>query len=169
MLSKLLVLKQIVFIWGMVLLLFGVSSAQAEVKPMPSFELEGVADSGSLNSGMYQGQVLIVSFWTTWCPHCRKEAGDFVALTAKYKDAPVTIIGISMDKGGEKVVIRFMERMKITYPIAMVTEQVKTDFGPIVGIPATFIIDKKGNIVDKKFGYIPKQKLIETIDRLLAE
>lgn len=163
------VLKQIVFGLGMALLFFGVSPAQAEVKPMPFFELEGVAGGGSINSEMYQGQVLIVSFWATWCPHCRKEAGDFVALTTKYKDAPVTIIGISMDKGGEKVVIRFMERMKINYPIAMVTDQVKTDFGPIVGIPATFIIDKKGNIVDKKFGYIPKPKLIETIDRLLAE
>ena len=168
MLNKRLFVSSIVLL-GLLACFWGPGAVQAEMKAMPSFMLDGVRDSGAIKSADYTGKVLIVSFWATWCPHCRKEAGDFVELTTKYKDAPVQIIGISMDKGGEKVVLRFMERMKINYLIAMVTDQVKEDFGPIVGIPATFIIDKQGMIVKKKFGYIPKKDLIADIDRLLAE
>lgn len=159
-----------IFMALLVVLVLPATAAWAdEVRPMPAFQLTGVNNAGDISSEDYKEKVLIVSFWATWCPHCRKEAGDFVALSEKYKGAPFEIIGISMDKSGESVVLRFMERMKINYTIAMVTDQIKVDFGPIVGIPATFIIDKKGNIVDKKFGYIPKQKLIAMIDRLLAE
>lgn len=162
-------LTSCILFYVLAMLLLSSGSVVAETKKMPEFELTGVHSTGSINSQDYKGKVLIVSFWATWCPHCRKEAGDFVVLSEIYKDAPLQIIGISMDKSGEGVVIRFMERMKINYLIAMVTDQVKADFGPIVGIPATFIIDKQGNIVKKKFGYIPKAELVADIDRLLAE
>ena len=55
------------------------------------------------------------------------------------------------------------------YPIAMATQQVQADFGPIVGIPASFVIDKKGNIFKKRQGYMKYKQLVADIEQLLAE
>jgi peroxiredoxin len=144
-------------------------NAQAETKKMPEFNLPGVNNSGQINSADFEDKVLIVYFWATWCPLCRKETKDFVELTKTYKGKDLQIIGISLDKRGESAVLRFMDKMQINYPIAMATPKVKADFGPITGIPAIFIIDKKGNIVKKKLGYIPHKQLLADIDALLTE
>ena len=149
-------------------LLVTIHNAQAENKRLVEFSLAGI-NGELLNSEDYMGKVLIVNFWATWCPLCRKETKDLIELTKSYKGHDLQIIGISMDKSGEQAVLRFMEKMQVNYPIAMVTKKIRADFGPIVGIPATFIIDKKGRLIKQKFGYMTRKKLVADIDRLLAE
>ena len=150
-------------------LLTGALKVQAEQQAMPAFQLQGVKNSEPINSEDYKGKVLIVNFWATWCPVCRMETQDFIELTDLYKDQDFQIIGISVDKGGEKPVLAFMDKMKVNYPIAMATQQVQADFGPIVGIPASFVIDKKGNIFKKRQGYMKYKQLVADIEQLLAE
>lgn len=150
-------------------LLPGALKVQAEQQAMPGFQLEGVNNSGSINSEEYKGKVLIINFWATWCPVCRRETQDFVELSEIYKDRDFQIIGISVDKGGEKPVLTYMDKMKVNYPMAMATKQVLADFGPITGIPASFLIDKKGNIFKEKQGYMKHKQLVADIEQLLAE
>lgn len=150
-------------------LLIGAFKVQAEQQAMPAFQLQGVNNSGPINSEEYKGKVLIVNFWATWCPVCRRETQDFIELSEIYKDRDFQIIGISVDKGGEKLVLTFMDKMKVNYPMAMATKQVSADFGPIAGIPASFLIDKKGNIFMKRQGYIKYKQLVAEIEQLLAE
>jgi peroxiredoxin len=151
------------------ILLTTAPQAQAEQQKMPAFLLEAVNNSGAINSEEYIGKVLIINFWATWCPVCRRETKDFIELSKTYKDQDFQIIGISMDKSSEKRVLAFMQKMKINYPIAMATKKVITEFGPIVGIPASFLIDKKGNIFKKRQGYMKYKQLVTDIEQLLAE
>ncbi len=151
------------------LLLTSVLKVQAEPWAMPAFQLEGVNNSGPINSEEFKGKVVIINFWATWCPVCRRETQDFIELSEIYKGRDFQIIGISVDKGGEKPVLMFMDKMKVNYPLAMATKQVLADFGPIAGIPASFLIDKKGNIFKERQGYMKYKPLLADIERLLAE
>ena len=138
-------------------------------KEMPAFNLPGVNTTVALNSADYKGKVVVVNFWATWCPSCRKEIGSFKKLTREYADNGVVIVGFSVDKSGQSTVEKYIKKMGINYPIAMSRKDLANDFGPIIGIPATFFVNKQGVIVKKYFGYLPYKKLVAAIDDLLAQ
>lgn len=150
------------------LLLWPTGSMAAALK-MPTFTVPGVNISGNIVSSAYQGKVLVVNFWATWCPSCRKEIKSFVRLSRDYADKDFAIIGISVDKRGQEVVGKYIKKMAIPYPVAMNTKELKAGFGPIIGIPATFIVDRRGVIVKKRFGYMPHKQLVAIIDELLSK
>lgn len=144
-------------------------NAMAENKVMPSFQVNEVGGTGQIKSEEYRDKVLIVYFWATWCPLCRRETKDFVELSKTYKSQEFQIVGFSVDKDGEKGVLNYMDKMKVNYPIAMASEKIKAEFGPITAIPTSFIIDKKGNIFKTKLGYMKHKQLVTDIEQLLAE
>jgi len=79
------------------------------------------------------------------------------------------VVGISMDAEGPEVVKQFAKELRMEYPVVMGDENVQQDFGGIVGLPTTFIIDRKGNIVKKYTGYQPAimQDMEQTIKELM--
>jgi thiol-disulfide isomerase/thioredoxin len=100
-----------------------------------------------------RGKVVIVNFWATWCPPCRAEIPDLVALQEKYKDH-LQVIGISEDEGGPDVVRRFVADHKINYPIVMMTAQIEKMFPGVSALPTSFIIDRDARIVQKHVGML---------------
>ena len=84
-----------------------------------------------------------------------------------YQGKGVNIVGVSLDRGGTKVIKSFYNKYKLNYPILIGTEQVVADFGGIYGIPTTFIIDQKGNIAKKVTGIQGVKKFEEEIEKLL--
>lgn len=105
-----------------------------------------------VNLSDFKGKVIILNFWATWCGPCKMEIPGFVKLQKKYKD-DLVIIGISLDQRGENVVLPFMERFKINYPILYGDSKVVRDYGGIQGIPTTFVIDRNLVIQRKYIGY----------------
>ena len=71
----------------------------------------------------------------------------------KYKDQGLEIIGISTDRDGKEVVKQFVEKNKVNYPILMYDMNVISAYGGITGIPTTFIVNQKGEIVNKFVGF----------------
>jgi peroxiredoxin len=99
----------------------------------------------------YRGKVVILDFWATWCPPCRKGIPDLIELKKTFKDR-LTIIGISLDTDSKNEVVPFMKEYGINYKVVYGDNDVVQKYGNIQAIPTSFIIDQKGNIVTSFVG-----------------
>jgi len=120
--------------------------------PAPEWQLSDT-EGKMIRSSDFKGRVVILDFWATWCPPCRQEIPGFIALQKKYKDQGLTVIGVSVDEEGPDVVRKFARSNDINYPIVMAQEKILQAYGPIDGIPTTFVIDSQGMVVGKHVGY----------------
>ncbi len=117
---------------------------------MPSFTIESI-NGNFISSEKFAGKILIIDFWATWCPPCRKEFPHLNELQIEYQnDNEVQIIALSTDKDKEKVA-PFIEKNNYEIPI-FYDNNVSDEFG-VNGIPTLFIIDKDGIIRYKKVGF----------------
>jgi thiol-disulfide isomerase/thioredoxin len=131
----------------------------------PNFSLK-TAKGTSFQLSKLKGKVVLVNFWATWCGPCREEIPGFLELYSKYKSQGLEIVGISLDENGWEDINPFVQKFKITYPIVLGNEKVAKDYGDIYGLPTSFVVDKKGFIVDKHIGYLTKELLEEKIKDL---
>ncbi|MCX6639289.1 MAG: TlpA disulfide reductase family protein [bacterium] len=122
----------------------------------------------------FSGKVIILDFWATWCPPCRAEIPDFIALQKQYGAKGLQVIGVSVDQKGWEVVTPFMQSQGINYPILMSNDGVYTAYQNLLpeeqrgGIPFTFIIDGKGIIKDKVVGARPREYFESSVKPLLG-
>jgi peroxiredoxin len=92
-----------------------------------------------------RGKVVLVNFWATWCPPCRKEMPDIQALYDKYKDQGLVVLAIS-DEDAAKVQ-PFIAEKKIGYPVLLDPGGKVNEAFRIQGIPKTFVYDREGKLV----------------------
>ena len=114
----------------------------------------------------YKGKIVIIDFWATWCPPCRRGIPDLIKIQKEYKNK-VTVIGISLDTDTKKDVVPFMKNMGINYTVVYANAQVVQDYGNVEAIPTSFIIDKEGKIIDQHIGLTPEETYINEINKLL--
>ena len=118
--------------------------------PMPEFEIDGL-DSTTITHEKFKDKILIVSFWATWCPPCRKELPHMNEVYHQYKeDEEVEIIVVSTDKD-KFLVPPFISENGFDFPVYY-ADGLNTAFG-VKGIPTLFVIDKQGLIRYKKVGF----------------
>ena len=110
-------------------------------------------DGQTISTADWRGKVTIVNFWATWCPPCRAEIPDLLALQEKYR-GQVQIIGISQDEDPPAVVQQFADRFHINYPIVMSTPEIEKAFPGIYALPTSFIVDREGRVVQKHVGLL---------------
>jgi len=92
-----------------------------------------------------RGNVVLVNFWATWCPPCRKEMPDLQALYDKYKDQGFLVLSISDEEVAK--VSPFVSERKITYPVLLDPGRKVNDAFVVEGIPKTFVYDREGKMV----------------------
>jgi thiol-disulfide isomerase/thioredoxin len=131
----------------------------------PEFTIRDL-DGRELSSASWRGKVVILNFWATWCPPCRAEIPDLVALQDKYRDRLV-VIGISEDEAPPEVVKQFAARHNVNYPIVMMTAQLEKMFPGVSALPTSFILDRESRIVQKHVGMLTA-KTTEYETRALA-
>jgi thiol-disulfide isomerase/thioredoxin len=119
--------------------------------PAPDWTLNDL-DGKSVSSADFKGKIVVVDFWATWCSPCREEIPGYIELQNKYGADGLVIIGVSLDRGGPAKVIDFAKKFGINYPLVMGDGAVVDAFGDISAIPTTFLIDRDGNIRDRKVG-----------------
>jgi cytochrome c biogenesis protein CcmG/thiol:disulfide interchange protein DsbE len=115
-----------------------------------------------------KGQVVLLNFWATWCGPCRLEIPWFVEFQEKYKDQGFRVVGISIDDPPEALP-PFAKRFTINYPLLVGAdrEDVQKAYGPIFGVPTTFIIDRNGRICIRHIGQVGREQFESEIKSLL--
>ena len=137
-------------------------------KKAADFDLKTL-DGKSVKLSDYKGKIVIIDFWATWCPPCRKGVPDLISIQNEFKDNLV-VIGISLDQQNTiKDLNPFIKSYGINYPVVLGTQQVVADYGNIQAIPTSFVVDQKGNIVDTHVGLVPKSTYTDLITKLLKK
>lgn len=122
----------------------------------PAYRAVSLAgDSVSLAS--QRGTVVLLNVWATWCHPCRAEIPELRAIRERYKPRGFELIGVSVDaQGADDDIRQFMKEFGMVYPIWRdPDERVSTQF-LVVGVPATFLIDRNGILRWRKTGPIAR-------------
>lgn len=138
-------------------------------QPRPDFTLYDI-NANLRDLKEWDGQVIVLNFWGTWCPPCLKEIPDLNAFHKDYKDKNVALIGIAHDTAAK--VAEFKEKMEMEYtqlydPLLAV--ELSKAYGNELGaLPYTVIIDKNGVIrYIHKQGIINQAELSHLVDKWL--
>jgi len=117
----------------------------------------------------WDGKVLIINFWATWCPPCRKETPMFVALQEQYGEQGLQFIGVAIDEKDN--VIDFADTYGVNYPMLLgdleainISKQYGNRFGTL---PYTVIVDRQGKITFIQRGELHKETAEKEIKALL--
>ena len=92
-----------------------------------------------------RGKVVLVNFWATWCPPCRKEMPDLQALYDKYKDRNFVVLSISDEETAK--VAPYISEHKISYPVLLDPGRKVNELFIVEGIPKSFVYDREGKLV----------------------
>ncbi|MDH4066708.1 MAG: TlpA family protein disulfide reductase [Acidobacteriota bacterium] len=124
-------------------------------------------DGKDVKLSSYKGKVVLLNFWATWCGPCKAEIPGFVELQEQYKN-DLVVVGYSVDDTAEKA-RAFATEFKMNYPIllGLGREDVQDAYGPIWGIPASFVISRDGLVCKKHMGIAPKATFEKEIQALL--
>ena len=145
-----------------------VKTSKKNYNPTHDFTVVDVAGD-TIRLSDFAGKVVILDIWDTWCPPCRMEIPDFIKLYSEYKTKGFQMIGLAVGQQGIGAVRSFIENYGINYPVAIAPRSVLMDYGPIRGIPTTFVLDKRGKIVKKYVGYRQREVFENDILTLLKE
>ena len=133
---------------------------------MPPFLVNDL-DGNIVSTAAFQGKVVILNFWATWCPPCREEIPEMIALADRYKGR-LQIIGVSMDDAPQQEVREFVKEMGINYPIVMGSREISAEYGGVPALPTSYVADTDGRIVEKHVGLFPPDVYDSEIRALLG-
>ncbi|MFM7159492.1 MAG: redoxin domain-containing protein [Planctomycetaceae bacterium] len=138
-----------------------------------NFELDDIGGN-KISKATYAGKVMIVDIWGTWCPPCRAEIPHFVELDKKYREKGLQIVGLNREQTedadeAKALITKFNESQGVTYPCALITEEIMGQVPEFQGFPTTLFIDRKGTVRLKVVGARGPEFLEGVVEALLAE
>lgn len=134
-------------------------SVQGSFEKMNSAKLKEVLSAN-------KGKVVLVNFFATWCPPCRKEVPELIQLKTAYEGKNVVFIGVNVDETGEETLKPFAEQVKFNYPVYLADPELSREY-QVDAIPNSFLFSKDGKLIQNLKGYVDSKSLKGMIDALL--
>jgi len=174
------------FQYTLVLFLFGISinnlyaqeielshKASPLKAPIPAknFSLSDTDENTHRLSDL-SGKVIVVNFWAVWCPPCREEMPSLERLRRKLADKPVVILAINQGEDAEQILSYLWGLDPVPeFPILLDSDMKVSSSWGVTGLPTTYIVDKKGNIVYRMIGgrEFDHPEIVKVIEKLLEE
>ena len=141
----------------------------------PEIKVKDLEDK-DVTLGEYQGKVVLVNFWATWCDPCRVEIPWLIEMQDKYGAKGFTVLGIAMDEEGKPVVAPFVakerydvngQKLGMNYPIVIGSDSVAEKFGGLLGYPTSILISKDGKQLKRVTGIINEEEISKLIEGAL--
>lgn len=130
--------------------------AQQTLTPLPDkkmapelvlLDMEGVKH----NIRDYRGKPVIINFWATWCPPCRRELPSMNRAWKKIKEEGIVMIAVDVGED-EDTIFTFMGDYPIDFTVLLDSSGEISAKWPVVGLPTTFVLDKEGRLVYQAIG-----------------
>lgn len=123
--------------------------------PLDAKDIEGKA----VNKDNWPGKVVLVNFWATWCPPCRREMPDLEKLYQRFAPQGLVVLAVSDEK--RETVEGFLAKQHYTFPVLLdAGRKVNTAFG-IEGIPNSFLFDREGKLVGQAIDMRTERQFLE--------
>lgn len=136
--------------------------------PRPELALADL-DGDLRRIGEWDGRVLLVNFWATWCPPCKKEMPAFIELQRTYGERGLQVIGVAIDQPGP--VREFAEEIGVNYPLLVgeaEAAEISRRWGNRLGaLPYTVFVDRQGRIAARHHGEISAEQAESVVQDLL--
>jgi cytochrome c biogenesis protein CcmG/thiol:disulfide interchange protein DsbE len=151
------------------------ASSTASDASMPNIVMKDLNDR-DVTLAQYNGQVVLVNFWATWCGPCKIEIPWMIEFQKKYSSRGFTILGVSMDEEGKKVINPFLEKERfdvdgqkeaMNYPILVGNDSIADKFGSLVGLPTSMLFTRDGKKVKTIVGLVNHDDIAKAIEGLL--
>jgi len=144
-----------------------VESREVKVGKKPPYFALKDANGKSLRLSGYKGKVVVLNFWATWCGPCKTEIPWFIDFEKEFQKQGFTVLGVSMDEDGWKVINPYVAEHQINYPIVLANEEVNELYGGIEALPTTLVIGRDGRVAFLHAGLISREDYEKEIRKLL--
>ena len=139
-----------------------------ERDPAPTIELPKLQGPGTGSLADYRGKVVVLNYWASWCPPCREESPLLERWHRRLTKSDATVLGVDVqDVEGDARA--FAEKHGLTYPMLRDGPGDTRDDLGILGLPETFVIDRKGRIAAVQRGAVDDKFMREHVQPLLKE
>ena len=150
-------------------LLSGCKQKQVQIKigdVPPKFALPDLTGNKVVVPDDFKGKVVIIRFWADWCTYCAEEMPAIDLVYNKYKEKGVVILAVNVGQP-KNVAEAFVKNLRISYPVFLDTYSVTAKQYGVVGLPTTFILDRKGVIREKILGEAERDSFEKMVVNLL--
>jgi peroxiredoxin len=109
------------------------------------------------------GKVVLLNFWATWCPPCRKELPDLEALYQRFRSQGLVILAVSDEDSGK--VKPFVVEHKLTYPVLLDPGRKVNELFQVEGIPKSFVYDRNGKLAAEAIDMRTQRQFLQMLQR----
>lgn len=106
-----------------------------------------------------RGKWVLVNFWATWCPACRDEMPDLIALNNEHKGKDLVVIAVALHYSSERQVTDFVATQGIKFPVVLGDKKLVNEFGGVDGMPTSFLFAPNGDAVAYQPGQITQRDI----------
>ena len=132
--------------------------------PAPDFTLADLSGA-SVSLSSFKGQPVLLNFWATWCPPCKLEMPTLQQHYTDYKAQGLVVVGVEAGEPRDEVQA-FAQDQRLTFPILPDEKSTVTDMYRVSALPTTFVIDRRGMIVQKHLGMMTEAQVDDYLKQL---